>query len=245
VALMQTLGMRTAQLHQALASPTDNPAFAPEPITAQDLERWRAQAFTDLDLTLERLRNVLSQLPAALQPDGDLLLARRGMLARRIREGALVRAPSGVKIRRHGDYHLGQVLVTRNDFTIIDFEGEPGRTVAERRAKHSPLADVAGMLRSFEYAKLTALGRFPAGTPEDSARWEALLADWERQAREAFLQTYDETARAAGLYQSFEDVAPLLQLFEIEKAMYELRYELDNRPDWISTPIRSLLTWTR
>jgi maltose alpha-D-glucosyltransferase/alpha-amylase len=245
VALMHTLGQRTAQLHQALATPSDDPAFAPEPITVADVERWRAEAFTDLDLTLERLRNALSQLPPAVRPDGELLLARRELLARRIRETVAAAVPGGVKIRRHGDYHLGQVLVQRNDFVIIDFEGEPGRSLAERRVKHSPLRDVAGMLRSFEYARLTAIGHFLPATPQDSARWEPLLAGWERQAREAFLAAYDETARAAGLYVRFEDAAPLLQLFEIEKALYEVRYELGNRPDWVSTPVRSLLAWTR
>jgi maltose alpha-D-glucosyltransferase / alpha-amylase len=245
VSLMRTLGQRTAELHQALAGPSPDPAFAPEPITAADVDRWRAQAFTDLDLTLERLRNALSQLPPSVQPDGDLLLARRELLARRIRETAAATVAAGVKIRRHGDFHLGQVLLKRNDFVIIDFEGEPGRPLAERRGKHSPLTDVAGMLRSFEYARLTALDRFPSATPEDSARWEVLLGDWERQAREAFLAGYDETARAAGLYVRFEDAAPLLQLFEIEKALYEVRYELGNRPDWVSTPVRSLLVWTR
>jgi maltose alpha-D-glucosyltransferase/alpha-amylase len=113
--------------------------------------------------------------------------------------------------------------------------------VDERRAKHSPLADVAGMLRSFAYARHAALQRSGPQTPEDSARWEALLEAWEQQTREVFISVYDEVARAGALYSSLEEMAPLLTLFEVEKALYEVRYELGNRPDWVSIPVRSLL----
>jgi maltose alpha-D-glucosyltransferase/alpha-amylase len=240
LALMRTLATRIAQLHQALALPSSDPAFEPEPITAHDVRVWREYTLSQMDATLERLAGNVSQLPATTQAEADLLIARRDLLARRIK-ATTSEAPRGVKIRRHGDFHLGQVLLQRNDFVIIDFEGEPGRPVDERRAKHSPLADVAGMLRSFAYARHTALQRSAPQTPEDSVRWEALLEGWERQTREVFISVYDEIARAGALYSSLEEMAPLLTLFEIEKALYEVRYELGNRPDWVSIPVRSLL----
>jgi maltose alpha-D-glucosyltransferase/alpha-amylase len=132
------------------------------------------------------------------------------------------------------------VLLQRNDFVIVDFEGEPGRPIEERRRCTSPLRDVGGMLRSFTYAKHAALRRFAGETAEDAGRFEPLLAEWERLSREAFLAAWDEVARPAGLYASLAGVRPLLELFEIEKALYELRYELQNRPDWAGIPLASL-----
>ena len=146
-----------------------------------------------------------------------------------------------LRIRIHGDYHLGQVLLVRNDFVIVDFEGEPARDLAERRAKQSPLRDVAGMLRSFAYARRAALlGTTPQGA-DDSTHWETLLHEWEQSARATFISVYDEIARGAHLYESFAAVRPLLSLFEIEKALYELRYELGNRPEWAVIPLRALV----
>ncbi len=129
----------------------------------------------------------------------------------------------------------------RNDFIIVDFEGEPARPLQERRAKGSPLRDVAGMLRSFQYALQTAQKRGAAQSAEDSSKWEPLLQGWEAETRAVFVSVYDEVARACGLYKSLDEMGPLLELFEIEKALYEIRYEISNRPDWASIPIRSLL----
>jgi maltose alpha-D-glucosyltransferase/alpha-amylase len=148
-----------------------------------------------------------------------------------------MRAP---RIRIHGDYHLGQVLLVRNDFVIVDFEGEPARDLSERREKESPLRDVAGMLRSFAYARRAALSRTTPQSADDSTRWETLLDEWEKSARGTFLSVYDEIARGAHLYESFATLRPLLTLFEIEKALYELRYELGNRPEWAVIPLRAL-----
>jgi maltose alpha-D-glucosyltransferase/alpha-amylase len=142
----------------------------------------------------------------------------------------------GLQIRIHGDYHLGQVLVTRNDFVIIDFEGEPARSIEERRAKQSPLRDVAGMLRSFNYARWSALRR-AAQNAGELARLDAEARDWERETRAAFLDGY-----AAALAPEAGPVDPqLLRLFEIEKAFYELRYELGNRVDWVPVPLQGIL----
>jgi len=150
--------------------------------------------------------------------------------------------PAGacLKTRYHGDYHLGQVLVSSNDFIIIDFEGEPARPLTERRAKHSSLRDVAGMLRSFDYARWSAVLR-DTYTDADRARIAPLARGWEREARAMFLRAYDETTRGSGLYASFADVQGLIELFELEKVLYELRYEVGNRPAWLNVPLQGVL----
>ena len=158
---------------------------------------------------------------------------------------AVARAPlSGLKIRQHGDYHLGQVLLQRNDFIIVDFEGEPARSLAERRAKSSPLRDVASMLRSFNYARHTAMQRCALESREDCHKWESHLEGWERETRTAFLDAYDGPAQARGLYTSLDEMRPLLALFETQKMLYELRYELRNRPDWAGIPLSGLAILT-
>jgi maltose alpha-D-glucosyltransferase / alpha-amylase len=127
---------------------------------------------------------------------------------------------------------------------IVDFEGEPARPLEERRAKSSPLRDVAGMFRSFTYARQSAMRQCSVTSNDDCAKWDPQLVSWEQATRETFLRVYDEIARGAGLYTSLEEVAPLLTLFEIEKALYELRYELRNRPDWAAIPLRSLIAFS-
>ena len=139
--------------------------------------------------------------------------------------------------RYHGDYHLGQVLLSKNDFVITDFEGEPGRSFAERRRKHSALRDVAGMLRSFNYASWAALKQV-VRVPDDVPLLAPIALEWERQARAAFLGSYGKRVGEArpGARLSLE----LIRLFEIEKALYELRYELHHRPDWVLIPLQGL-----
>jgi maltose alpha-D-glucosyltransferase/alpha-amylase len=240
LALMKTLAIRTAELHVALSRPTSDPAFTPEPITAEDVASWRKRTLEEAEQTLALLSEQAPRLPPEVAADAESLLKRHALLLRRIAASA-ENIPSGLKIRRHGDYHLGQVLVRRNDFVIVDFEGEPGRTLAERRAKHSPLTDVAGMLRSFAYAQRAALQRETQVAGEQAQRLQPLLDKWEQETRQTFITSYDEVARTGGLYASLEGMRPLLNLFEIEKALYEVRYELGNRPDWTSIPLRSLI----
>jgi maltose alpha-D-glucosyltransferase/alpha-amylase len=182
-------------------------------------------------------------LPAAARAEAATLLRARDTLLQRI-DSSGVQELRALKIRVHGDYHLGQVLVARNDFVIVDFEGEPTRTLAERREKQSPLRDVAGMLRSFAYARHAALQRCTPQTSDDWAKWDALLQEWEQAARDTFVKMYDEVARACHLYESFAEVQPLMVLFEIEKALYELRYELGNRPDWAPIPLHALTAFS-
>jgi maltose alpha-D-glucosyltransferase/alpha-amylase len=239
LALVRTLAKRTAQLHGALATATDDPAFAAVAATAADVRAWRERTSSAVDATFTLLEDAVARLPAAAQPHAAELLSRRQKLVARI--GATgTHEPRALKTRVHGDYHLGQVLLVRNDFVIVDFEGEPARPLAERRDKTLPLRDVAGMLRSFAYARRAALQKTTPQSPDDYAKWEALLEEWEKSARETFVSVYDEVARAGHLYESFDEVQPLLSLFEIEKALYELRYELGNRPDWAVIPIRAL-----
>jgi len=149
---------------------------------------------------------------------------------------------AGRKIRIHGDYHLGQVLITRNDFVIVDFEGEPGHSLEERRAKQSPLRDVAGMLRSFSYVEHSAL-RAAAHDDVEAAKLAPLAKAWTQQVREAFLAAYDSAARRDSLYTALTPGRGLLGLFELEKALYELRYELGNRPAWAGIPLQGMLEW--
>jgi maltose alpha-D-glucosyltransferase/alpha-amylase len=147
-----------------------------------------------------------------------------------------------VKTRHHGDYHLGQVLVVSNDFQIIDFEGEPARPLQERRGKHSPLRDVAGMLRSFNYAAESAVMDLGAGREDRIDTLHEWVRDWESNVREAFLEGYAEGAREAASYPEDEEHArQLIDLFTLEKALYEIRYELDNRPEWVGIPVKGVL----
>jgi maltose alpha-D-glucosyltransferase/alpha-amylase len=152
-----------------------------------------------------------------------------------------IRSP-GARIRCHGDYHLGQVLVTEGDIVIIDFEGEPARPIAERRAKNSPLRDVAGMLRSFSYAALAGLGAATKTRPEDVERLAPWADLWEVWVGAVFLRAYLLATRGAGFLPSeSDDVDALLQGFVVDKALYELGYELNNRPDWVHIPLAGLL----
>jgi maltose alpha-D-glucosyltransferase/alpha-amylase len=239
LALIHTLGQRTAELHCALATPTEDPSFAAEPVTREDVTAWRDRVLREAEATFALLTPA-DKLPETLRVNAAALVAAYPAFVARI--GAIApSAAKGIKIRHHGDYHLGQVLLKRNDFVIVDFEGEPGRPLAERRNKGSPLKDVAGMLRSFDYARYAAMQRCTLESREDCGKWEPLLFSWERETRAAFLSAYEARARAGKLYRTFADVRPLLELFEIEKALYELRYELGNRPDWAGIPLGSLL----
>ena len=238
---VQMLARRVAELHLALARRTGTPAFEPEPVRAADLAAWSAAAGVECARTLALLRQRSAGLGEALAALAARVVGAEAGLGARIAQAADA-APIGLKTRLHGDLHLQQVLLARDDFLIIDFEGEPQRSLAERRAKHSALRDVAGMLRSFDYARHTALHQTAHGAIEFE-RLIPVARQWERRMRDAFVQTYREVAVAGGLYASeaaFDQVRPRLDLFELEKALYELRYELDNRPDWVGVPLAGI-----
>ena len=237
--LIRTLGQRTAELHRALASATGNADFAPEPLTAPDFDAYRERALAEARGALALLKANLEQIPASDRPKANAVLAQQEPLLARL-AAAAASERQGRKIRIHGDYHLGQVLVTRNDFVIVDFEGEPGHGLEERRAKQSPLRDVAGMLRSFSYVEHSAL-RSVAHDEVEFAKLAPLAHAWARQVRETFLAAYDAEARSAALYSAFTPGQGLLGLFELEKALYELRYELTNRPAWAGIALQGIL----
>jgi maltose alpha-D-glucosyltransferase / alpha-amylase len=241
LALIRVLGVRTAELHRSLGRRTTDPAFSPRALTRKDIDTYRQRAQQQAQSGLDLLASSSEQLSVPDRERAHAVLALRKQLLARI-DACATDASEGLLIRIHGDYHLGQVLLTRNDFIIIDFEGEPGRSLEERRAKHSPLRDIAGMLRSFSYVQQSALLSI-AHTEPELARLVPLAREWETQVRGAFLSAYDETARGSGLYASLDPVHGLLGLFELEKSFYELRYELGNRPTWASIPLVGILNW--
>jgi maltose alpha-D-glucosyltransferase/alpha-amylase len=236
---MALVGRRVAELHQALAKPGTDAAFAPEPITAEDLTAWKAAIVAEVDRTFDAIEPALATLPEATRLKLGPLLLRRERLKQRV-NAASPALGALMKTRFHGDLHLGQVLVAQDDFIIVDFEGEPGRTLDERRAKSSPLKDVAGMVRSFSYASHAAALRRSPGTGQDAGL--AALADWEREATHHFLDGYRKSAAGLACVPADDpSFRALLELFLVEKALYELRYEIANRPDWVEIPLRGLL----
>jgi maltose alpha-D-glucosyltransferase/alpha-amylase len=240
VARMATLGTRTAELHRALAVTSGDPAFDPEPATPDDLRQWAEVVRADVATTLDALERQRGALPAALAPQIDAVLAARGALDARLAAFA-VPGDAGAKTRLHGDYHLGQVLVTGADFVIVDFEGEPGRGLDERRRKHSPLRDVAGMLRSFSYAAAFAFDKATLQRPQDQPRVVAPLIAWRQASVAAFLGAYREAIRGSPAHPADAATADaLVELFVLEKTLYELRYELANRVDWVRIPLAGL-----
>jgi maltose alpha-D-glucosyltransferase / alpha-amylase len=239
LALVRVLAVRTAELHRALATPTKDPVFAPEPLSRADFERYRQGAADEAKSALALLKAHLNDLGAPERDNANAVLAAADRLLKRI-EGLVSEEPKGTKIRIHGDYHLGQVLLTRNDFVIIDFEGEPGHSLEERRAKQSPLKDVAGMLRSFSYVEHSAL-KSVAHDEVEYAKLAPLARAWATEVRSAFLSAYDAAARGVSLYGALTPGSGLLGLFELEKALYELRYELGNRPGWAGIPLQGIL----
>ncbi len=240
---LQILARRVAELHIVLARPTGNPAFDPEPVTVADMAAWRNAVQDECQQTLKQLAQNHDGWPVAVNELAAQVAAAEPQLKARIDKINGLTA-SHLKTRLHGDLHLGQVLVCRDDFLIIDFEGEPQRSFEERRTKHSSLRDVAGMLRSFDYARHTALHQI-AKSAEELERLAPAARHWERQVRQAFIQAYAEVAVASGLYAdtaAFDAMTPLLDLFELEKALYELRYEIANRPDWVGVPLAGIAT---
>jgi maltose alpha-D-glucosyltransferase/alpha-amylase len=240
LALTRTLGRRTAELHAAFASSRGDPAFDPEPVRPQDVQGWVQQVRSEAEQALARLEAQVDGLPRTVQDDARRVLAQRATLLAAVDRYAGA-GGAGIRTRLHGDYHLGQVLLAENDWVIVDFEGEPNRTLDERRAKGSPLKDVAGMLRSFDYAMHAALAGVSGERPDAAAPLAQLARDWRAATLDAFVAAYDEAAGAHGLPSVRDAVNGLLELFTLEKLFYELSYEVGNRPDWVAIPLAGLI----
>jgi len=236
-----TLGRRTAELHLALASRPDDPAFAPEPLTSENLQAVLVDLRQHATRVLEALRERVSFLPDEVVEIAAAVLSRRRIILDHLRTPGSER-PQTQRIRIHGDYHLGQVLIVKTDFVILDFEGEPARSLSYRRAKQCPLKDVAGMLRSFSYAAYSSLLSYTTRHPEDVARLEPWAQLWERSAAAAFLRGYRETAEGSELLpQASADLRKLLNIFLLDKALYEVLYELNARPAWLRIPLMGIV----
>ena len=234
LAIGPLLGERTAGMHLALATPNDDPAFAPEKVTKADVARWADEVEREIDANLQALRGA-QDLPERARDLAEKALGAGATLKRRI-QSLRDMEPEGIRTRIHGDYHLGQLLMVKGDVSIIDFEGEPRRTVEERREKMSPWRDVAGMLRSLDYAAASALNR-RIEIGRDAAASEARLAAWRDWATAEFLRAYRETI--GGGEGEFDRA--MLEMFLIQKAVYEVGYELASRPTWVGFPLRGLV----
>jgi len=244
--LAARLGQRTGELHRALASaPPEEPDFAPEPLAAGDRAALAARADAMLRDQLDALSAALPRLTPAARALAERLLAppARQAISGRLNEFR-DRPLTVVKTRTHGDLHLGQVLVRGDDdFVIIDFEGEPARPLAERRAKGSPLRDVMGMVRSFDYAPEVLLRdpSFMNAGVRDGDRLQAWADLWKKRVTATYRRAYLDTVGAVPfLPAAHEDLAVMTTVYELEKVIYEIGYEVNNRPDWVEIPLRGL-----
>lgn len=239
--LLRQLGIRTGELHRALAVPTGLPAFEPEIAPREECLRWFDEATTCAGTVFARIEEERARLDPDTVTLIDQVLAGRADILARL-SALRARAPdSTLKTRCHGDYHLGRVLVAGNDLVIVDFEGEPMRSIDERRRKQSPLRDIAGMLRSFSHASVTALRLVTSDRAQDLSVLEQSAVAWERGAARLFLEGY---AEATGIV--LQDASgtlndPLVELFLWDKVFCEIRYELVNRPAGLALPLFGLI----
>jgi maltose alpha-D-glucosyltransferase/alpha-amylase len=237
----RVLAHRTAELHLALSRSEGNPAFQPEEFDEGDIRELDSRIREEATRTFDLLKGNL-----ALLPDDSLEMAGAAIRSRRqiIEKLQLpLNGSYGKRTRVHGDYHLGQVLRSLNDFYIVDFEGEPDRPLVQRRAKHSPFKDVAGMIRSFSYAANATLMNYTTRHPETFASMEPLARLWEKIVRKEFLASYLANQELYSILPSKNiDICRLLDAYILEKAIYELGYELNNRPTWVRIPLAGILS---
>ncbi len=237
------LGRRTAEMHLALATPTNDAAFAAEPFTTANLLADAHRIDAQINLTLDALKRGMAQLTDLTADAAALLLSQRiELFARAHAISSIQPGAAGRRTRIHGDYHLGQILRAKNDFVILDFEGEPARSLAERRAKQSPLKDVAGMLRSFSYAAYAGLDQFTQRHPEAARAAEPWGQLWQNAVSTEFLRAYKAAIAAKPhLIPQAAEAELLLNAYLLEKSLYELLYELNNRPAWVRIPLTGIL----
>ncbi|MGE5816469.1 MAG: maltose alpha-D-glucosyltransferase [Deltaproteobacteria bacterium] len=234
------LGQRTGELHEALASDTRDPAFAPEPFTPFYCRSLYQSLRTSADQALALLAQRLPRLRDQVRAEAEKMLKLESTIFARFRQ-IVDRKISGMRIRCHGDFHLGQVLFTGKNFVITDFEGEPARSITERRIKRSPLRDVGGMLRSFDYAALSKLRGNDIG-PENTSQLNIWARFWSIWAAVHYLKGYFQvTGKSSLMPKTQEEIRLALDTYRLEKALYEVVYELNHRPDWVDIPIRGVL----
>jgi trehalose synthase-fused probable maltokinase len=236
-----TLGRQTAELHRALANPLGSVDFEPEPIDHADAARIAEGTRERARRALAQLAGRVSSLPETAAVRAQELIGAQPRLFDQLDAIATARIDA-VRTRVHQDYHLGQTLWTGRDYVILDFEGEPLRPLADRRVKRSPLTDVAGMLRSYSYTAWTGLFAWCRRTGRDPAAEQMWALDWESTIAQAFMEAYRATAGDARFVPRDQaQFDQLLGALMLEKAVYELEYELNNRPDWMLVPIEGLL----
>ena len=238
---VEQMGRRVAELQQALASRDDIPEFAPEPIMPDDVRRWTEGVLQRAGRTLDELARRRSSLSDNDRQLVDGLLSYRESLPARLGE-LLLASADAMKIRHHGDFHLGQMLIVKDDVVIIDFEGEPRRSLEDRRRKAPAARDVAGLIRSIDYSATAALERALKSAPDDEGKIAHALDGWRELSVTAFLIAYRQCLSGAKLWPpSLQDADRLLDFFLLEKAFYEIEYELAHRPDWLRVPLAG--TW--
>jgi maltose alpha-D-glucosyltransferase/alpha-amylase len=237
------IGARTAELHVALANVRDNPDFTPEPVSVEYRQARYESMCRLASQTCSLLKSRLNDLPSDTEQEARQVVSDEPQILARFRN-FLELETRALRIRCHGDYHLGQVLYTGQDFVISDFEGEPTRPIGERRMKHSPIMDVAGMLRSFHYVSYAARSRqqSPVLPEGDTERFDPWVRIWFGWVSVVFMQAYLAIAGQAPFWpRSPAEFHVLFDAYLLEKAVYEIRYELNNRPGWVKIPIRGVL----
>jgi maltose alpha-D-glucosyltransferase / alpha-amylase len=238
---MSQTGRRVAEMHLALASAREIADFVPEPVQPTDVEQWIENVTARAERVFDALRKQRDTLKDADRALVDQALACQATLHERLRE-LLPPDIDGLKIRHHGDFHLGQMLIVKDDIFIIDFEGEPRRSLDERRRKAPAARDVAGLIRSIDYSATAALERALKLTPDENGRLAAALAKWRDDSTAAFLAAYRETMTNALIWPADPQAAErMLNFFLLEKVLYEIGYELAHRPDWLRVPLTGMI----
>jgi len=238
---MSQTGRRVAEMHLALAASQEFADFTPEPTWPEDVERWIDDALVRAGRVFDALQQRRDAVREADRPLFDQVLAQRDMLLQRL-DALLPRDIDGLKIRHHGDFHLGQILIVKDDIFIIDFEGEPRRPLEQRRCKAPAARDVAGLIRSIDYSATAALSRALKVAPGEHGKLGAALAEWRDRATASFLGAYRAAMTNQRLWPADPDNSErILNFFLLEKAFYEIEYELAFRPDWLRVPLTGML----
>jgi maltose alpha-D-glucosyltransferase/alpha-amylase len=238
---MSQTGRRVAEMHLALAGASEIADFVPEPVQPADVEQWIENVTARAELLFDALKQQRETLKEADRALVDQALAYQATLHERLR-ALLPPDIDGLKIRHHGDFHLGQMLIVKDDIFIIDFEGEPRRSLDERRRKAPAARDVAGLIRSIDYSATAALERTLKLAPDENGRLAAALAEWRDDSTAAFLAAYRETMTNALIWPANPQAAErMLNFFLLEKVLYEIGYELAHRPDWLRVPLTGMI----